>query len=79
MTKRKPRTNERTRQFLGLLDCLQIGALHNSKPDKIVKHEAAQAFPKLAARDIETAFNVVLDRGRGRPSTNKSNSRNCSS
>lgn len=70
MAKENLTPNERTRELFNLVRDVENGNF-DSKPDKVAKHEAAQAFPKLAARDIETAFSVVHDRGRGRPSTKR--------
>jgi hypothetical protein len=71
MSRTDSNSNERTRQLFSLVRRLESGALDSLKPDKLAKHKAAQAFPKLALRDIDTAFSVVRDRGAGRPSVEK--------
>jgi hypothetical protein len=71
MVRLDERPDERIDQLVYLIICINLNAFDTSQPDKVVKHLAAQAFPKLTARDIETAFNASRARGRGRPSKKK--------
>src|ERR1700736_3829622 len=59
------RPNERIDQFLSLIACLVLNVFDPSQPDKVLQHLAANAFPELRPRDIETAISVCRNRGRG--------------